>query len=407
MNDDNSQTVTNEELAAQKDLKQWALNEELLKANQALVSQYYKIANYHKNQFYFLFLGVALIAIAIVVFNFLLIQFYVVKPIDFIAKAASAIEEGDTRITIQYDIKDELGLIIHSINVLAGNLRQAAEFIVKIGKGEFNAAFDVKMGKNADAANNLGAALLNMRDQLMKVAEEDKKRNWATEGFARFGDILRQNNDNIALLSEHIVTNMVKYLNANQGSLFIVNQEQDGDPFLELKACYAWNKKKYVEKKIELGEGIVGQVWQEGDTLLLTEIPDNYVSITSGLGEANPNCLLVVPLKINGEIFGVAELASFKKFSPHEIEFANKLGESIASTIAGVKGNERTRKLLMASQQLTESLKTQEEETRQNLEELNATQEEMRRKEVEIRKKEEEIAYQMQVLENMRRENFS
>ena len=406
VNDDNSVAVSNEELAAQKVLKEWALNEQLLMANQELVSAFYKQGQLHRIQFYVLFLGIALIALIIVVFNFLLIQSYVVKPIDVIAKAANAIEEGDSHAKIEHNIKDELGMIIHSINALANNLREAAEFTVKIGKGEFNADFNVKMGKNTSEEHNLGTALLNMRDRLMKVAEEDKKRNWATEGFAMFGDILRKDNDNIGLLSDNIISHLVKYLNANQGSLFIVNEESKEEAFLEMKACYAWNKKKFIERKIELGEGIVGQVWQEGDTVLLTEIPDNYITITSGLGEANPNCILVVPLKVNEQIFGVIELASFKRFEAHEIDFTTKLGESIASTISGVKGNERTRKLLMDSQQLTESLKTQEEETRQNMEELNATHDEMRRKEEEIARREEEIKGQIEVLERMRREKI-
>ncbi len=406
VNDDNSVAISNEELAAQKELKEWALNEQLLMANQELVSAFYKQGQLHRNQFYVLFLGIAVIALIIVVFNFLLIQNYVVKPIDVIAKAANAIEEGDSHTKIEHNINDELGMIIHSINALANNLREAAEFTVKIGKGEFNADFNVKMGKNTSEEHNLGTALLNMRDRLMKVAEEDKKRNWATEGFAMFGDILRKDNDNIGLLSDNIISHLVKYLKANQGSLFIVNEESKEEAFLEMKACYAWNKKKFIERKIELGEGIVGQVWQEGDTVLLTEIPDNYITITSGLGEANPNCILVVPLKVNEQIFGVIELASFKRFEAHEIDFTTKLGESIASTISGVKGNERTRKLLTDSQQLTESLKTQEEETRQNMEELNATQDEMRRKEEEIARREEEIRGQIEVLERMRREKI-
>jgi GAF domain-containing protein len=225
----------------------------------------------------------------------------------------------------------------------------------------------------------LGNALIDMRNNLQKVAEEDKIRNWTTEGLARFGETLRKNNDNITRLADEIIANLVKYLGANQGGLFIIHEERDGTKYLNLAACYAWNKKKYLEQKIHEGEGLTGQAWLEKDTVFLTEVPDNYVNITSGLGEANPSSIVIIPLKVNEEVFGVVELASFHIFKEYEIDFVEKIAESIASTISSVKINERTQELLQESTQMTEQLRSQEEEMRQNMEELQATQEEMQR----------------------------
>jgi PAS domain S-box-containing protein len=118
--------------------------------------------------------------------------------------------------------------------------------------------------------------------------------------------------------------------------------------------------------------------------IYLTEVPQNYISIKSGLGGANPRSILIVPLVVNDKIEGVIELASFNLFQPFEIEFLQKLGESIASTIASVKINERTKHLLDESQMQSEQMRAQEEEMRQNMEEIAATQEEMQRKNAEM-----------------------
>jgi PAS domain S-box-containing protein len=229
----------------------------------------------------------------------------------------------------------------------------------------------------------LGNALLEMRSNLSRVAEEDKKRNWATEGLAKFGEILRENTNDVNKLSDTVIANLVKYLGANQGALYLVDDMEADDPTVSLTSCYAWDKKKFINQQIHRGEGLVGQAWQEKDIIFLTDVPNNYIKITSGLGDANPNCVLIVPLKVNDQIFGVVEIASFSVIRDFEIEFVKKIAETLASTISTVKVNAKTQKLLEESQELTEQMRAQEEEMRQNMEELQATQEEMERGQAE------------------------
>ncbi len=271
------------------------------------------------------------------------------------------------------DGQDEVGQIGHSVNSLTSGLKRTVEFAEKIGKGTFDTEYKLLSDKDT-----LGHALLDMRNNLVQFSEEDKKRNWATEGIAQFAEILRTH-ESAEELCNKIISNLVKYLKANQGYMFLVSKDGNETEYLKLEACYAYSKKRHLQKRIEWGEGITGAAWQEGNTIYLTEVPENYVAITSGIGEALPRSILIVPLKVNDEIHGIIEIASFKILESYQIAFVEKLAESIASSISFVKISERTRHLLEESQQQEEELRAQEEEMRQNMEELKATQEEMQR----------------------------
>jgi PAS domain S-box-containing protein len=274
---------------------------------------------------------------------------------------------------------DEIGEMAIAMDNLVNGLKATTLFAENIGKGNYTSAF-----KPLSEHDVLGNALINMRDNLAKVAEDDKKRNWATEGMAKFAEILRNNNSDLARLADEIIGSLVKYLKANQGAIYIIDDvDATEEPTMSLKACYAWDKKKFLDHKIHKGEGLAGQAWQEGDTIFLTEVPQNYIKITSGLGDSNPTSVLIVPLKVNDQIFGVVEIAGFNTFRDFEMEFVQKIAESIASTISSVKINARTQRLLEESQEMTEQMRAQEEEMRQNMEELQATQEEMQRSQSE------------------------
>jgi PAS domain S-box-containing protein len=274
---------------------------------------------------------------------------------------------------------DEIGEMAKAMDNLVNGLKATTLFAENIGKGSYTSDFNPLSEHDV-----LGNALINMRDNLSRVADEDKKRNWATEGLAKFGEILRTNTNDLNKLTDEIVLNLVKYLKGNQGAIYIVDDEQTGEEAtMSMKACYAWDKKKFLNHKIHKGEGLAGQAWQEGDLIYLTEVPQNYIRITSGLGDANPTSVLIVPLKLNEQIFGVVEIASFGQFQDFEMEFVQRIAESIASTISSVKVNARTQRLLEESQEMTEQMRAQEEEMRQNMEELQATQEEMTRGQAE------------------------
>jgi PAS domain S-box-containing protein len=328
--------------------------------------------------------NITLILAGITLILALSIAYFLVRsitvPVNFLKSVVVKLGRGELVEEKQARFSDdEIGEMAKAMDSLVAGLKATTLFAENIGKGNYNSDF-----KPLSENDVLGNALLNMRDNLARVAEEDKKRNWITEGLARFGEILRSHNNDLNKLADEIISNLVKYLKANQGALYILDDEEEGsEPTISLKACYAWDKKKYLNQKIHKGEGLAGQAWQEGETIFLTEVPQNYIRITSGLGDANPTCILIVPLKVNDQIFGIVELASFNVLQDYEIQFVEKIAESIASTVSSVKINARTQRLLEESQEMTEQMRAQEEEMRQNMEELQATQEEMQRNQAE------------------------
>ena len=276
----------------------------------------------------------------------------------------------------------EVGTLAESINETLENLKDATDFVVAIGKGELSINYKESLDINyTKGRNKLADSLIEMQSKLKELNDEEKKRQWANEGLARFVEILRTSNDDIKVLGDKIISALIHYTGSNQGALYILNDEDINHHYLELISLFAWDVKKIEQQRIKPGQGILGQTFLEKETTYLTHLPEEYVRITSGLGGANPKSLLIVPLKVDKDVYGLVELASFNEYQSHEIAFVEKLGETIASTLASVRSTHRNRLLIEQFQQQTEEMRAQEEEMRQNMEELQATQEEIVRKE--------------------------
>ncbi|MBN2664190.1 MAG: PAS domain S-box protein [Bacteroidales bacterium] len=275
-------------------------------------------------------------------------------------------------------MSDTIGLVVKS-------LKDASVFASEIGNGNFKYNYSPVSDQD-----ELGNALILLRDNLknaqiedVKRKEEDKIREWVNTGIAKFSDVLRQSTKDISELASLIIKDLVNYLEANQGGMFIINDEHK-DKIIELIASYAYSKERKKRKEFLMGEGLIGTCAVEKATIYMTEIPEDYISITSGLGGANPRSLLIVPLKFEENVLGVIELASFNKLEKHQIVFVEKIAESIASTISIAKINQRTVKLLDSAKIEAEQRSLKEEELRQNLEELQATQERATQRESEL-----------------------
>ncbi len=279
------------------------------------------------------------------------------------------------------NLDGEIGEMTNAMDELVDGLATYAKFAKEVGEG--NLDFEFQPLSKDDITGN---EMLKMRDSLKSNAGESKIRSWTTNGIAKFGNVLRKNNDNLQKLCEDTIIEFVKYLKANQGSFFLMEEDEEnpGQQYLELVAAYAYDRRKYMNRRVDIGEGLLGQVVLEKEVCYMEVVPEDFIVIRSGLGDAPPRSILILPLMLNKEVFGVIEVASFTPFEQYKIDFCEQLGENIASVISSVKTNENTKSLLETSQLMSESLKSQEEEMRQNMEELSATQEEMQRRQAEM-----------------------
>jgi methyl-accepting chemotaxis protein len=253
-------------------------------------------------------------------------------------------------------------------------------FAEEISSGNLGVEYQLKHG-----SDELGQALMKMRQNLAVASRKEQQEKFITVGITQIGDVIRKNANSVQSLADDFIRTLVKYMEMNQGGLFLLEGEKN-EEHLNLASCYAFERKKYLNRKIAVGEGLVGQCFLERDIVYMTKVPQDYVQITSGLGGANPSCVILVPVMTSDEIVGVMELASFKPLEDFQIDFLKKAAENIASSIVSSRVTERVKALLSESQQQTEEMRAQEEEMRQNMEELQATQEEMRRKESHVRK---------------------
>jgi len=314
----------------------------------------------------------------------LIFKKFVQKPVKITTDTLKKLVKGDLNVQIEEKYKlsnDETGQMNLALDEMITNLKETAEFARQIGEG--NLDHEIELLSESD---HLRIALTEMKEKLQEAKNiqeekriEEEKRSWANEGLANLNEILRKQND-VEELSYQIISFLVNYINANQGGIFIRNNEDPENITLDLKSFYAFNRRKYIKKSFELGEGLVGNCAIEKKRIHLTEIPDNYIRITSGLGGSNPRSLILIPMKLEEEVLGIIEIASFNKYEDYQIEFLEQASLSIASSLNMAETNKRTSELLEKTQQQAEEMAAQEEEMRQNMEELQATQEESSRR---------------------------
>lgn len=316
----------------------------------------------------------------------LLLSRSLTEPLNGMGKTLDLVSQGVLPENVASGTTDEFGQMSEKVNQLVQNLKASAEFAKKIGEGKLDTPFE-PVSEN----DTLGQALLHMREDLIENERQEKERNWVVRGVAEAAEILRAH-DTVDELGDQVIRFIAEKINALQGVFYDVNTDKAGTMRIDILASFAYGRKKYLKKTFRFAEGLVGQAAAEKDIILRTEIPDDYLSITSGiLGEQKPNCILIVPLITNEEVYGLLEFASLKKFDASQLKFVQELSVILARTIYTIKVNERTRKLLGESQQLSNELTEKQEVLRQNAEEMQATQEELKRSNALLEEQMEEV----------------
>lgn len=256
-------------------------------------------------------------------------------------------------------------------------IRKNALIARKIGEG------DLSFNKeDIETDDQIGNALLVMRDNLLTTKLKENEQSWIAAGKEKISNILRLHTD-LNVLSYETLVNLINYIKVIQGAFYIYDEEQN---ILTNMATYAYNRRKYIKQEFRIGQGLIGQAAYEMGTIFRRQIPEDYITITSGiLGDQKPSAILIVPLISDDKLQGALEFASIKDdITPLKIKFVEELSDIIARTIFNLKVSAKTTKLLQDAQKMTEELKENEEELRQNAEEMRATHEELEKSNVKL-----------------------
>ena len=290
--------------------------------------------------------------------------------------------------------ENAIGQMILAVQSLTVGLRRTAHFAHEIGDGNLSSEFQPSSEKD-----ELGNALMQMRESLHIADEENKQRIWMSSCTEKINEVLRENTDDIDKLSEAVIAVIVKTLKASQGAIYLFEQGADNaTKQIILQGCYAMSGNLHAKKVINYGEGLIGQVIKDGEVIYMRNASKHEAQIQSGLSDFCPTQILIIPLRNHENIFGALELSGFSEFQEFEIRFIQNIGETIGSTIASVKANTLTKNLLSETRKQAAMLISQEEELIKTNEELSnqskllqGSEEELMKSNFELKQKAREL----------------
>ena len=292
---------------------------------------------------------------------------------------AHTVAEGDYSSDIAP--RGENDELADAINSMVSSLRDVVVQANTIADGDYSAEMTPRSEKD-----ELGVALNKMTANLREVSLQNETDNWLKTGQAELSDAMRGELD-LPTLSKNVISYLAKYMNAQVGAMYLA----DGSGTLRMTGSYAFSKRKRLTNEIQLGEGLVGQAALEKESIAICEVPEDYITVNSGLGEAVPRHLLAAPMVLAGEVKGVLELGTFEPFSDTQIEFLKLVSENISIAINSSQDRGKMGQLLGESQQQAEKLQAQQEELRAANEELEEQTEALKRSEEQLKTQSEEL----------------
>jgi HAMP domain-containing protein/signal transduction histidine kinase/DNA-binding response OmpR family regulator len=278
-----------------------------------------------------------------------------------------------------------------NVNELAANLttqvRAIAEVSTAVTKGDLTRSITVEAsGEVAALKDNINEMIRNLKDQTLKNTEQD----WLKTNLARFSRMLQGERD-LSTVSNLVLSELAPLINAQHGVFYVSDHDVNGEPVLNLAASYASNPGDRPPSRLRQREGLIGQCAAERQRILLTNVPSEYIKISSGLGEAAPQNIIVLPALFEGELKAVIELATFGVFNETQQAFLDQLMESIGIVLSTIAANMRTEGLLEQSQLLTSELQAQQEELKKTNDRLELQAASLRQSEELLRSKQDEL----------------
>ena len=285
-----------------------------------------------------------------------------------------------------------------NVNQLAANLttqlRAIADVATAVTKGDLTRSIQVTaQGEVAFVKDNINEMIRNLKDTTLRNNEQD----WLKTNLAKFTRMLQGQKD-LLTVGKLILSELAPVVSAQQGVFYIMNGSPE-EPELKLLASYAYRDRKGVNTRFKLGEGLVGQAALEKERILLSNVPESYVQISSGLGEAPPTNIVVLPILFEGQVKAVMELSSVERFNSMHQAFLDQLTESIGIVLNTIEANTLTEDLLKQSQSLAAELQSRQQELQTTNQELEEKARQLFEQNAEVENKNREVEQARQALE--------
>jgi HAMP domain-containing protein/signal transduction histidine kinase/DNA-binding response OmpR family regulator len=291
--------------------------------------------------------------------------------------------------------------LTENVNQLAENLttqvRAISDVASSVTKGDLTQMIRVEAkGEVEELKDTINQMIVNLKKTTLRNQEQD----WLKSNLAKFTQMLQGQKD-LNTVTQRILSELAQVVNAQKGLFYILKQDENGqNSKLKLFAAYAYSDHSTLLQEFALGQGLVGQCAVNKERILLTNVPEDYIKISSGLGKANPINLVILPVLFEKEIKAVIELASFDTFSETHLDFLSQLTESIGIVLNTIEANSRTEGLLEQSQSLADELRRTNEQLQDKAQLMVKQKEEVEAKNKEVeeaRKSLEEKAEQLQL----------
>ncbi len=281
--------------------------------------------------------------------------------------------------------------LVDNVNELAANLttqvRAIGEVATAVTKGDLTRSIQVvARGEVADLKDNINQMIRNLKETTQRNTEQD----WLKTNLARLTRMLQGQRD-IITMSRTLLSELAPLVGSQHAVLYVLQSGSHNRLRLKLIASYGYQERKNLSSEWDLGEGVVGQAAFEKQRILITSLPDDYIQIVSGLGQASPRNIVVLPILFEGQVKAVIELAAFEHFQAIHLNFLDQLAEGLGMVFNAIETASRTESLLQQSQSLASELKSQQDELQETNAELEQKARQLSDQNVEVERKNREI----------------